>query len=63
MKLKILNVPGYSGTIDIETDYHGTPVDKFWRNRLKDAAIDGCVEIVTSKRKVKKDDDHTPAQG
>ena len=45
MKLKINNVPGHSGTIDIE-DSNGIPVSRFWRKRLKDAKTDNCVEVV-----------------
>ena len=29
----------------------GIPVDKFWRDRLKDSEIDGCVSIVKKTRK------------
>lgn len=25
---------------------NGVPTDLFWRNRLKDSAIDNCIEIV-----------------
>ena len=51
MKLKINNVKGYSGIIEVDTDSHGVPLEKFWRNRLKDSAIDGCVEVVKRKPK------------
>lgn len=27
----------------------GSPVDRYWRDRLKDAKIDKCVEFVTKK--------------
>ena len=27
-------------------DENGVPTDLFWRNRLKDSAIDNCIEIV-----------------
>lgn len=27
-------------------DKNGIPTEAFWRRRLKDAAIDGCIEIV-----------------
>jgi len=27
-------------------DQDGVPTDLFWRNRLKDSAIDNCIEIV-----------------
>ena len=33
--------------IEVECDKESTPLDMFWRNRLKDAAIDNCVEIVS----------------
>ena len=53
MKLKVNNVPGFSGTIDIE-DNGGIPVDRFWRNRLKDAEIDNCVEVVNETKPAKR---------
>lgn len=27
-------------------DENGVPTDLFWRNRLKDSAIDNCIEII-----------------
>ena len=27
-------------------DENGVPTDLFWRNRLKDSAIDNCIEVV-----------------
>lgn len=53
MKLKINNVPGYSGTIDIE-DVKGIPTNPFWRKRLKDAKTDNCVEVVKPPRGTRK---------
>ena len=38
--------------LNIEVDQNNIPIDQFWRNRLKDAEIDNCVEIV-NKKKVK----------
>lgn len=32
--------------ITIRTDKKGIPQDKYWRDRLKDAGIDNCVEII-----------------
>jgi hypothetical protein len=29
---------------------NGVPVDKYWRGRLKDAEIDGCVSILGKKK-------------
>ena len=34
-------------------DINGMPVSLYWRNRLKDAEIDGCVKIVKSKKRGK----------
>jgi hypothetical protein len=34
------------GTIIEINDEHGVPTDLFWRNRLKDSAIDNCIEVV-----------------
>jgi hypothetical protein len=56
MKIRIDNVTGFSGTIDVP-DVDGIPTERFWRNRLKDAELDGCCEVVkprTNKRKEKK---------
>lgn len=53
IQLKINNVPGYSGTVTIQTDENGVPLARFWRNRLKDAAIDNCVEVVKPSKPVK----------
>jgi hypothetical protein len=35
-------------------DIDGVPIDRFWRNRIKDSAIDNCVEIVSTQTKGKK---------
>jgi hypothetical protein len=34
------------GTIIQINDENGVPTDLFWRNRLKDSAIDNCIEVV-----------------
>ena len=43
-------------TIDLFCDSNGIPLDKFWRDRLRDSAVDNCVElikeIINKKRKV-----------
>ena len=36
-------------TIEVE-DIDGVPTDRFWRNRIKDSAIDNCVEIVSTQK-------------
>ena len=52
-------LPGYSEgvTTTVTVDEHGTPLEKFWRDRLHDAETDNCVEIVKDKPKpqTKKD--------
>lgn len=41
--------------IELECDANKIPLDKFWRDRLKDSAIDNCVEleIINKKKKSK----------
>lgn len=51
IKLKINKVPGYSGTITINADENGTPLERFWRNRLRDAKTDNCVEVIPTRAK------------
>jgi hypothetical protein len=33
----------------IATDGNNIPLDSFWRNRLEDAIIDNCIEIINDK--------------
>lgn len=33
--------------IEVACDKDFTPLDLFWRSRLKDAVIDNCVEVVS----------------
>jgi len=40
--------------LDIDTDKDGVPLSRYWRDRLKDAKVDGCVEIITDKPKEKR---------
>lgn len=54
MKLKINNVKGYSGVIEIATDKNGIPLNKFWRNRIADSKVDKCVEILKSTKRKEK---------
>lgn len=49
MKIKVLAIKlsGYdNGTIVDVPDVNGIPTDLFWRNRLRDSAIDQCCEVV-----------------
>jgi hypothetical protein len=54
MKIKVNNIPGYSGIINIKTDENGVICDKFWRRRVKDSQIDGCLEIIKQKKPKKE---------
>lgn len=57
IKLKICgNVKGHTkgSEVEIEVDVDGTPNDKFWRRRLKDAKIDNCVEVIKSSNAKKE---------
>jgi hypothetical protein len=53
-----LNAPlrGYQAgaSIPIKVDKDGTPIDRYWRDRLKDAKKDNCVEIVSTKSRTSK---------
>lgn len=33
-------------TINLQTDKFGTPLKRFWRNRLKDSKIDNCITVI-----------------
>ena len=35
------------------TDDNGIILDRYWRQRLKDSEIDGCISVVKEKREVK----------
>ena len=56
MRLKIKNQAlaealGYAldDIVDVECR-HGIPVNREWRNRIKDAEIDGCVEAIKESK-------------
>jgi len=34
----------------IRVDKEDIPLDRYWRDRLKDAAIDNCIEFVKKKK-------------
>jgi hypothetical protein len=60
MKLKInqdIKTPNgkvFKNSIIEIDELDGEPASNFWRNRLKDSAIDNCVEIVSTQKKVNK---------
>ena len=37
----------------IACDNDGLPLDNFWRNRLRDSAIDNCLEVVNEGEIIK----------
>lgn len=37
--------------VNIVVDKDGIPKDKYWRDRIKDAKTDGCVEFIEIKSK------------
>ena len=46
-------VPGYSVGQKIKVEARGgIPILKFWRDRLRDAKLDKCIEIVKPKVKL-----------
>ena len=49
-------LPGFriGQSLTIEVDDNGLPLIKFWRDRLKDSEIDGCIEVVKQKKAVKQ---------
>lgn len=53
IKIK-LNGPlkGYvKGTVlTLPADSNGTPLERYWRDRLRDSAIDHCIEIVPNQK-------------
>lgn len=40
--------------IRVKTDKNGTVIDPYWRRRLRDSKVDGCVELVDNKKKARK---------
>ena len=40
------------GKVRVKVDRDGTPLDRYWRNRLRDAAIDGCVAKVIEPARI-----------
>lgn len=48
-------LPGFKigQTVMIELDNRGVPVDRMWRRRMKDSAIDGCISRTQPTPKTK----------
>ena len=54
----ILNGVRPGETITLEADKDGNPKghkNLYWRKRLRDAAVDGCVQVVTGKSTKRKE--------
>lgn len=43
--------------IQLECDKSGVPIDRFWRRRFNDSAIDNCIEKVKKTSKKRSDDE------
>lgn len=39
--------------INVPVDVNGVPLSLFWRRRLKDSKIDGCIKIIEQPKKEK----------
>lgn len=53
LKLKVNNEAlqlMYGAEIEIDVSKTGVPLKRYWRNRLRDAKIDNCVEVVEGKK-------------
>lgn len=53
LKLKVNNEAlklMYGAEIEIDVSKTGVPLTRYWRNRLRDAKIDNCVEVVEDKK-------------
>lgn len=48
-------------TVRINVDENGTPLDKYWRRRLKDAERDHCVTVQKTRSASKQAKIETPA--
>lgn len=59
LKIKVNNdgVGNYTkGTIITVDSCDGIPKSKFWRDRIKDSAIDGCVSVIPKRMKKATDE-------
>lgn len=41
-------------TVVVPVDSEGTPLDRYWRSRLNDSQIDGCVTVLPKRSAPKK---------
>ncbi len=57
MKLRVLKTMGKykkDMIVTVEVGMDGLPDDTFWRRRLQDSVLDGCVEVVQDTPAPKK---------
>jgi len=47
--------------IRVKTDKNGTALDPYWRRRVKDSEVDGCVEFVDNRKELKQSNKATKA--
>lgn len=40
--------------VSVDCDDEGTPLNFFWRRQLKAAKLDGCCEVVTETKPIRK---------
>jgi len=40
--------------LDLDVDERGIFIDRYWRKRFKDSKIDSCIEIINTKKQIKK---------
>ena len=46
-----------TGTVvKIKVDKEGTPKERYWRDRMKDAKTDNCIEVIKKKKQKSKED-------
>lgn len=53
----VLNGVKPGASVKVKADGNGTPLDRYWRNRLRDSGLDGCVEVVAPKKSTSKKKD------
>jgi len=59
LKIKIKTPFGNlkAGTsMSIDANDKGVPLEKFWRNRLRDSKVDGCIEVISDSSSKTKED-------
>lgn len=49
-------------TVRIKCDLDGVPLDRYWRDRLKDAKVDNCMEMLKDKKKKAGSSEAQPAK-